>query len=127
MQEAWVIYGEDAFEFIPLKEFPVEELDRREREAIDKLKPTFNTCFSQPLLRHTQYMAYSVMTYREKSGIPLTDPICRRKSARYSIRGEDLLPAEISDKYNIPMSRVMDRIYRGERGERIIRSRSARG
>jgi len=39
---AWLKWGEDAFEFIPLKEFPPEQVAEREWQAIERLKPTLN-------------------------------------------------------------------------------------
>src|SRR5208282_5445662 len=42
LQAAWDKYGEAAFEFIPIKEFPPEDVNAMTLEAIRRLGPTLN-------------------------------------------------------------------------------------
>lgn len=42
LQTRWNEHGEEAFEFAMLREFPPEDVHRRERQAIACLRPAFN-------------------------------------------------------------------------------------
>lgn len=48
LQEHYDKYGPDCFEFAPLKEFPLEEVHARERQAIAALKPELNILGVRP-------------------------------------------------------------------------------
>lgn len=127
MQVAWDTYGEDAFEFRLLKALPALEVRGRELEAIQKLNPAFNTAHTtNHITRHSE-PTDAVLTYRRRIGIPVDAPVCRRKGAKYEVRGEELSVEEISKRFNVPLRTLMKRIYAGERGDALARpTRAAR-
>ena len=116
LQERYDEYG-DVFEMIPLKSFPSDQLDQREREAILRLRPALN--------RNVPNVGVSpaLARYRRDRGIAMDAPKYGPRR-RCMVRGEMLTAPEIAERYDLPQVLVRGRMGNGEDGERIIRRRS---
>ena len=124
LQSAWDKHGPDAFEFVAIKEFPEREVFKREKEAIERLRPALNICFTDRSRTHLASrigITWQGLRYRqEKSGKPIDAPKYGPRQ-RANVRGEMLTVAEISIQYNLPVKLVQGRMNNKESGERMIR------
>lgn len=94
LQACFELYGPDNFEFVPLREFPADEVHEREREAIDALKPELNI--------------YGVRARQE--------PV----AATYDVDGEQLTVTQMSRRSGIGEETIRARIKRGLTGQALV-------
>lgn len=116
LQAAWDKYGEAAFEFIPLKTFSIEEVDKREREAIERLKPTLNLRLKATVLSD------AALGYRKKIGLTgaaLHAPPYMNMS-RYQVGDEQLTLYELVERSGMSLSGIYKRIERGVTGRGLV-------
>lgn len=95
LQAAYDLHGPDAFEYIPLKNFPEDQIADREREALEFLKPELNT---------------SHVT--GKSGY--------RRWPHITVDGVSLSVNEVARKYGISSRMLRFRIEKGLTGDALV-------
>lgn len=88
-------YGVEALEFIPLRDFPLEEIALREREALELLKPALNVCHVRPKGNYERW-------------------------DKVEIRGKLYTPAEAGRAFGVLTRTIRVRIERGLAGEDLI-------
>lgn len=94
LQACDTLYGPDNFEFIPLKEFPPEEVHDREREAIEALKPELNI--------------YGVR------------PRAAPAAALYDVGGRKLTIEQIASEARVHEETIRSRLRRGLTGDALL-------
>lgn len=99
LQACYDLYGPDNLDFIPLKEFPADEVHEREREAIADLKPELNI--------------YGVIA---RSGAPVT---------KYQVGDRQLTVTEIAAEAGVHEDTIRARIARGLTDTALIRGKHA--
>ena len=118
LQDRYNQYGIEAFRFTGLKEFPPEQLARREAQAMEILRPTLCTNIPRPEL------SGDLKRYRLKHGIALDAPRYAPRAlgevdgVRYSV-------ADIAKKFNLTEQLVRGRIAAGKSGWHLIKPRYA--
>lgn len=102
LQACFDLYGEDALEFIPLRELPVDQVATKEREAIEKLKPDLN-----------------VYGARAKLGAaPGPDYI-----TPYDVGGRQLTAPQIAAEAGVTTEAILARLRRGVTGPALLAGR----
>jgi hypothetical protein len=100
LQACFELYGPESLEFIPLKEFPPEEVAAREAEAIETLKPQLNTY---------------------KTDRPRRWPPRYLRTAKlYEVNGEMLSVPDLAKRYGIEEATIYTRAQRGLRGNALV-------
>lgn len=122
LQAAWNKYGEQSFEFIPLKAFPKEEVHAREREAIMKVRPTLN--WPSDLLGWSdQQISPQLLRYRKNIGLTgaaLYAPP-RMNTETFEVDGEWLTRSELAERAGIGHAAMCERIKRGLSGKALVK------
>jgi hypothetical protein len=119
LQEAWNKYGQDAFEFIPLKAFPKNEIAEREREAIMKVKPALNFPVGLDVdgrektrLRHRQSIGLT--------GVALYAPP-HANTEKFEVDGEWLTRSELAERAGVSYPSIILRLKKGLTGRALIK------
>jgi hypothetical protein len=117
---AWKAYGEDAFEFVPIKECPPSEVDKWERYAIERLHPVLNS----PLGEDIRNRERNRHAYRRRRG--LTGPALyappHMNVKRYDVGdGQVMSQSEIAERSGLALSAVSIRLKKGITGSALLR------
>lgn len=122
LQAAWDTYGEDGFDFIPLKTFPRDQVALREAELIREAHPALNVKRAP-----TGDVSSQLISYRKSIGWSGDDlyaaphTLTRRK---YDVgKGDMLTVHEIAARAGRTPDAISYRIRQGVRGRELISSR----
>lgn len=139
LQAIYNRYGADDLEFVPLKAFPVDQVRRREQEAVQRLKPELNTHRAinadrvpEPIDKPVAEMSVEeiaaaagvhplTIKYRMSVGATGDELLVSRRVQRVDVGGGRMLSAkEIAKEAGLALPTVHARIARGLTGPKLM-------